>query len=302
VSYRLDVALEELESIPDGARVHVHHGTAAVLARVARAGERYAQLRLAEPVVAARDDRVVLRQRTTVGGGVVLDPAPPRRLDPERLVLAEQGRAEVYEPVLAAALEARGLAAVDHEWADGWVFSREWLEAARDELRRRIGEADPLDPGVAAPAEPWGAAIVPLLGLERRGAKLYFTGSTAALGEREAAAADLERALAEAGFEPVRVEDATLARYLEEEGRLVRVGDGYAVGRDAYERARVALIEECGRSGSITLARLRDLLRTSRRPAQLLLKRFDADGVTRRVGDLRVLRRAGRSTTPRAAK
>ena len=37
-TYRLDVALEELEPIADGARLHVHHGTAAVLARVARAG------------------------------------------------------------------------------------------------------------------------------------------------------------------------------------------------------------------------------------------------------------------------
>ena len=40
------------------------------------------------------------------------------------------------------------------------------------------------------------------------------------------------------------------------------------------------------------LARFRDLLGISRRPAQLLLERFDADGLTRRVGDERVLRRA----------
>src|SRR5882757_8871253 len=44
-SYRLDVELEELTKIP--ARVHVHHGTASVLARVVRVGDRYAQLRLA---------------------------------------------------------------------------------------------------------------------------------------------------------------------------------------------------------------------------------------------------------------
>src|SRR5919204_144302 len=59
VSYRLDVVLEALDEIP--ARVHVHHGTADVLARVARVGERWAQLRLAAPVVAARGDHVVLR-------------------------------------------------------------------------------------------------------------------------------------------------------------------------------------------------------------------------------------------------
>jgi len=88
-SYRLDVTLEELAEIP--ARVHVHHGTAGVLARVVRIGDRFAQLRLAEPVVAARGDRVVLRADTTVGGGVVLDPAPPRHASAERLELLERG-------------------------------------------------------------------------------------------------------------------------------------------------------------------------------------------------------------------
>jgi selenocysteine-specific elongation factor len=42
----------------------------------------------------------------------------------------------------------------------------------------------------------------------------------------------------------------------------------------------------------ITLAGFRDALGVSRRTAQLLLERFDADGLTRRVGDERVLRRA----------
>ena len=50
-------------------------------------------------------------------------------------------------------------------------------------------------------------------------------------------------------------------------------------------------MEECERAGKITLARFRDLLGISRRPAQLLLERFDADGLTRRIGDERVLRR-----------
>jgi selenocysteine-specific elongation factor len=54
------------------------------------------------------------------------------------------------------------------------------------------------------------------------------------------------------------------------------------------------LVDECTVNGRITLARFRDLLGTGRRPAQLLLERFDADGVTRRVGDERVLRRGAR--------
>ncbi|MGH3131820.1 MAG: SelB C-terminal domain-containing protein, partial [Gaiellaceae bacterium] len=76
-----------------------------------------------------------------------------------------------------------------------------------------------------------------------------------------------------------------------QEGRLVRVGDGLALGVAAYDEARRALVDECERAGRITLARFRDLLGASRRSAQLLLERFDADGLTRRIGDERVLRR-----------
>ena len=85
------------------------------------------------------------------------------------------------------------------------------------------------------------------------------------------------------------VDDAELARFLEESGRLVRVGDGLAIGPTSYEEAKHVLVDECEREGKITLARFRDLLGISRKPAQLLLERFDADGLTRRIGDERVL-------------
>ncbi len=291
VSYRLDIVLEELEPIRDGARVHVHHGTAEVYARVRRAGERYAQLRLSSPAVAARGDCVVLRAGTTVGGGRVVDPAPPRRVDPARLELIERGEiaATVHAPVRLESLrrlldgELEGV-----ERAGGWVFSRAWLEELRSDLDRRLAKADPLDPGIPPPSEPWAGAIVPLLGLERRGARLYRPGAAPSLGDRAEAAAELESRL---GLEPVKVEDRRLARFLEEQGRLVRVGDGLAVSAAAYEQAQRVLIEECEAEGKITLARFRDLLGVGRRAAQLLLERFDADGLTRRIGDERVLRR-----------
>ena len=288
-SYRLDVALEELDTIPP--RVHVHHGTADVVARVVRVGERYAQLRLAGPLVAARGDRVILRAETTVGGGSVLDPAPPRHANPKRMELVERGAvaATVHEPVREESLAHLG-PLTGLERADGWVFSRAWLGALRSQLDEQLERADPLDPGVPPPSGPWAAAVVPLLGLERRGAKLYRPGATAALGEREEAAAALE---AQLGLEPVRVEDPALARFLEQEGRLVRVGDGLAISSAAYDEARTALVAECEANGRIALARFRDLLGVGRKTAQLLLERFDADGVTRRVGDARVLRRRG---------
>jgi len=287
VTYRLDVTLEELEDVP--AAVTVHLGTADVPARVARS-DRYAQLRLERPVVAAAGDRVVLRTRSTVGGGVVLDPRPPRRLDPERLGRIERGEAgaTVYAPVRAEALTHLGeLQGVER--AGGWVFSTDWLDDLRGRVRAELAAADPLDPGVDAPSARWATAIVPLLGLERRGSRLYLPGATATIEGADELLAELEAT----GFTPLKVADAGLARALEQEGRLVRLG-GEAVSAAAYERARELLVEDCAAHGEITLARFRDLIGTGRRPAQLLLERFDADGVTRRIGDRRVLRRAAR--------
>ena len=61
----------------------------------------------------------------------------------------------------------------------------------------------------------------------------------------------------------------------------------------AYEQARATLVGTCESEGRIALARFRDLLGVGRKTAQLLLERFDADGLTRRIGDERVLRRRG---------
>ena len=313
VSYRVDVQLEELEPIADHARLHVHHGTAEIQARLVRIGDRFAQLRLAEPIVAARGDRVVLRNGTTLGGGRVLDPAPPRGSDSSRLdLLATDDPASIVgalvnEPVRRSELAGHallspgqldeGLAAVEH--AGDWHFSKEWLHHAQRDARTRLtlrAEAAPLDPGLPTgdllAGAPWGEAILPLLGVDVREGKAYLPGTAPGLGERAAEAEALEAKLAEAGFTPTSVEDAELARFLEDEGRLVRVGDGLAVGVAAYEEAKRMLVEECERAQKITLARFRDLLGISRRPAQLLLERFDADGLTRRVGDERVLRRS----------
>jgi len=296
-SYRLDVVLEELVPVPDGARLQVHLGTTHATARVVRVGARFAQLRLAAPVVAARGDRVIVRGETTLGGGTVLDPAPPRHRDEGRMTLLERGEivATIHAPVRVD--ELRFLLdgePVGVERAGPWVFSAAWLGEVERALRARLAEADPLDPGVAPPSEPWAADVVPLLPFERRGAKLYAPGAAPALRGREAEAADLERELAVAGVRATKVADDELARFLEATGRLVRLGGGYAIGEGAYAVAKDVLLGECRAAGGVTLARFRDLTGTGRRDAQLLLERFDADGLTRRVGDRRVLRRAAR--------
>jgi len=281
-SYRLDVELEELAPIPP--RAIVHHGTSATLARIVRRG-RFAQLRLAAPLVAARDDRLVLRAGTTVGGGRVIDPAPPRHADPDRFERTSRGEVLVHAPVRSD---------------DGtWSWSDEWLTELRNSLELELDRADPLDPGVPAPTDPWAAAVVPFLGLERRGAKLYRPGVGGSLGERAGEAAELEARL---GADPIKIDDAQLARFLAEQGRLVRIGDGYAISPGAYEHAREALLRELEQTERITLARFRDLLGTSRKTAQLLLERFDADGLTRRTGDERLLRRSRDSGAGRARR
>jgi selenocysteine-specific elongation factor len=274
-SFRLDVTLDELEPISDGARLLVHHGTSAVFARVTRVGG-YAQLRLAAPVVAARGDRIVLRGGTTVGGGTVIDPVPPRHADRGRFARAAAGQQTVHEPVL-----------VD----GGWQYSDEWLAELRAELGKRLEKADPLDPGVDAPTEPWAKDVLSLLPFERRGSKLYLADKAPSLGDRAPAAAALQAELEEASPAAVKVEDGELARFLEREGKLVRLGDGYAISAAAYDRARALVVEECESAGRIALARFRDLAGCGRRDAQLLLERLDADGVTRRVRDERLLRR-----------
>jgi selenocysteine-specific elongation factor len=300
VSYRLDVTLDELDPIGDGSRLQAHLGTAHVSARVVRVGERWAQLRLAAPVVATRGDRVIIRRDTTVGGGVVLDPAPPRHRDPDRMSLVESGEvaATVHSPVLADSLrhllddEPSGL-----ERAGPWVFSRSWLQELEQRLRGRLASVDPLDPGIPILPESWSGDVLPLLPFERRGSKLYLPGAVGSLGAREEEATVLEGELEAAGVRATKVVDSELARFLEANGRLVRLGDGFAIGANGYEVAKEVLLGECRVAGEITLARFRDLAGVGRRDAQLLLERFDQDGLTRRIEDRRVLRRAATAPT-----
>lgn len=88
-SRRIDVQLELLPDAPEmknRARVHVHHGTAEALARVAlldreslQPGESaFAQLELETPLAVLPEDRMIFRFYSpvvTIGGGVVLDAA-----------------------------------------------------------------------------------------------------------------------------------------------------------------------------------------------------------------------------------
>jgi len=115
-------------------RVHLHLGTAEVLARVIllesdwlRAGEEsLVQLRLESPVVAEKDDLFVIRSYSpvhTIGGGRVLDPTPKRhkRMKDEvleSLTVLEEGEAD---DVLLHRLEEAGIEGLPHADVTGGV-------------------------------------------------------------------------------------------------------------------------------------------------------------------------------------
>jgi selenocysteine-specific elongation factor len=109
-------------------------------------------------------------------------------------------------------------------------------------------------------------------------------------------ALELERRLRAAGTRPPS--DAELgedARYLPElraAGRIVRVGRSMHAHVEAIEQLSELVGEIILTEGSLTLARLRDELGSSRRYAQALLEHLDAARVTLRLpDDRRVLRR-----------
>ena len=111
--------------------------------------------------------------------------------------------------------------------------------------------------------DPWAADVLParaaraprLEALPARAPPRRSSGRTA---EADALAAELVRA----GMRATLVEDEELARFLEASGRLVRLGDGYVVGADAFEIAKDVVLVECAAEGGITLARFRDLAGT----------------------------------------
>jgi selenocysteine-specific elongation factor len=110
------------------------------------------------------------------------------------------------------------------------------------------------------------------------------------------AALALEQRLRAAGHEPPTEAElgdvAELLTALRAAGRTVRVGRSMHAHVDAVAAVRERVEAIISAEGSITLARLRDELGTSRRYAQALLEHLDAARVTRRrEDDSRVLRR-----------
>jgi selenocysteine-specific elongation factor len=201
-----------------------------------------------------------------------------------------------------------------------WLLAERYaaLRAATAERLARRAEETPLDPSVPISSllgdGPGRDALVALLAggrvLVREGARARSPRARAdAASVHAAASAALLHALADGGFTPpdlptleagsglTPAEFAALCSALEREGSIVRFGGDLAYTAERFAAARDAAVAACEETGEVTLAQLRDALGASRRLAQGILERLDADGVTRRVGDRRVLRRRGRGVT-----
>ena len=109
---------------------------------------------------------------------------------------------------------------------------------------------------------------------------------------------ELLAAFAAAPYAPPNAQDSLrtlgdseeLLDYLLESGQLVRLGGGVLFHQGDFDAMRQQVIEFARAHGSITLAQARDLFQTSRKYVQALLEELDAQRVTRRAGDERVLR------------
>jgi len=86
-----------------------------------------------------------------------------------------------------------------------------------------------------------------------------------------------------------RIEDDLLT-YLEDQGRIVRVGDGVAFSAAAYQDMTGRIVSHLREHKTITLAQVRDMFGTSRKYAQALVEHMDGQHITRRTGDERALR------------
>jgi selenocysteine-specific elongation factor len=163
--------------IEHGLRVRVHVGTAEVMARcvplggAVEVGEHgWVQLRLESPVLARAGDRIVVRSYspvTTVGGGVVAEPTPPKRkrLDAdERAAVAElvrgtpgpavratlhlagwDGVVVAHLPVRAGCTPEEARTAVTEAVSEGAIVARRAAfstEVAADAERRMLAALD----------------------------------------------------------------------------------------------------------------------------------------------------------------
>src|SRR5579864_602585 len=353
---RLDVRLMVLPTaapLRHRQRLLLYHGTAEHLAELSLlegdelrpAARGFAQLFLADPLVALDGDRFILRipsPAETVAGGVILDVAPRRHRRRDPAVMAALAAREKADPASTLVLElgkhphgltradlAGRLGATEEQLAEllgpletrgavvgvgpSWLTRQHWETIANRavEILAATHREHPLRAGVAreelrsrtrTTAEFFAAMIARLAAqgvVSERGTDIALSSHRQGLSEaQEATAARLLADLERQPFSPPPLTDLVtkhgltpaLLKYLVADGRIVRLNDDTIMAasayRDAVERLRQHLLEH----RTLTVAGARDVLGSSRRYVLPLLEWLDAQKITRRVGDDRILR------------
>jgi selenocysteine-specific elongation factor len=132
--------------------------------------------------------------------------------------------------------------------------------------------------------------------LVRTGAEIRLASHRVALEERKEEVEKLVAAVADAEPTPPTIGDLEAKGFSREvleaaarAGELVRISPEVVLTPGFVQRARDVLGEEA--ASGVTVSAFRERLGTSRKYALPLLEWFDQQGVTRRQGDLRMLRR-----------
>jgi selenocysteine-specific elongation factor len=236
-------------------------------------------------------DRYVLREAgraETVGGGEVLDVAPvlpASRARPSRSVdrvVAERGWLD--------AAEAERLTGVAVPPTLGrWVVDPNTLAAARASLVEAVAAAGPEGIDVATLSERQRAVIAGGLdGVEVDGSRAVAAGLAPSAMPPGAAA--LLAALESAPWSPPDTGPADRAalRELHRRGLAVEVGPLWFAASAVSDAAAVVARLLAESPEGINVGAVRDALGASRKHVVPLLEYFDATGVTRRRGDLRI--------------
>ncbi|MEP7216725.1 MAG: SelB C-terminal domain-containing protein, partial [Anaerolineaceae bacterium] len=109
---------------------------------------------------------------------------------------------------------------------------------------------------------------------------------------QSAQVAAFREAIKSAGASPPtdQIPSPPLLAYMVDQGFIADAGGGIVFDAEFFAAATGQIREYIASAGSISLAEARDLFGTSRKYAQAMLEYLDAQRITRRVGDSRVLR------------
>ena len=217
-------------------------------------------------------------------------------------------------------LLAQDKAIVLHADQKEYVFSERWLEELAqqmEQLFQRFHKANPLRSGM--PREELRNRILKqassrlfssLLLLWESEGLITQIGQNVALQnfsiilnqEQEAILHKVMDQFAETPFNPPMLSDLSLQfkqiaewpqlwEYLIAENKIKRLSDEVYFSLEAMEEAEKKLYDHFSNNQEISLAEFRDLLQTSRKYALVLLEFFDAQRITQRRGDNRILRK-----------